>query len=509
MNKVKRLISMLLAMPFCLGMAGCNRTAGTDSSEISSSVYTDTAGTDNDGIQDGSTAKRNPTGSSKNSVSTGITRADYDSLQRDPKARVTGTFIQSWLCASWSDERWAQELTALKEIGMKYIVMGDSAVKNKNGKWYSFYPSGLDGLKEGYGGRDAIGNALRNCQKFGFKVFVGISLDELWWDTFVSDPAWLNAAMTKCALIAQELYGLYYKLYPDAFYGWYWPPEIWNHGNFASTSGVRKQSIETLSAGLNIVLDALTKINPKIPMMFSPFVNITLGSARDNYLFWKDLITVTRFRKGDILVPMDSIGGGGCKLEYLDTWTKSYRQAVDETGNVLEFWSSCENFAYSTAGDPISCSVKRFAEQLQTVSKYCSTIITFAYSHYYSPNNTIEGYHNTYAAYAKTGKLETQAPSAPGNAKLTIQNDVAVITWDASTDNMGVAGYNIYRNGKLMENVCVGRRDGAGAVPVLETATTDWDVLTVVNKSGEVVYGIEAFDCAGNVSKRTTVKYSA
>lgn len=463
----------------CIGMAGCRSAGTTDSS-----------------------------GSVNSPGSTGFTWNDYDNLKQDPKAKVTGTFIQSWLCASWSDERWEQELTSLKEIGMEYIVLGDSAVKNTSGRWYSYYPSQLDGLKDGYGGKDAIGNALRNCQKFGFKVFVGISLDELWWDTFVSDPAWLNSAMNQCALIARELYGMYHSLYPDAFYGWYWPPEIWNHGNFASTSGVREKSIQTLANGMNIVRDALTAIDKTMPMMFSPFVNITLGSAKDNALFWKDLITATHFRKGDIICPMDSIGGGGCKLEYLDAWTKSYRQAVDETGNVLEFWSNCEDFAYSTAGDPISCSVNRFVKQLQTVSKYCPTIITFAYSHYYSPQNTEPGFHKTYADYVKTGKVETEAPSTPTNARLTIENNVAVIKWEASHDNMGVAGYNIYRNGELMENICVGRRDGAGAVPVLETVTTDWDVMSAAELSGTVTYGIEAFDSAGNASQRAVVTYT-
>lgn len=390
---------------------------------------------------------------------------------------------------------------------MEYIIMGDSAVKNVNGRWYAYYPSKIEGISAGYGGRDAIGNALKNCEKYGVKVFVGVGLDELWWNKFVSDPAWLNEAMRVSAKIAEELYEKYHSLYPNAFYGWYWPPEIWNDPKLASKSGVRKQSIQTLSDGLNIVLDTLTKIDRSMPMMFSPFVNISIGSANDNYLFWKDLISNTRFRKGDILCPMDSIGGEGNKLDYLDVWTKSYYQAVQETGNILEFWSNCENFDYDTSKSPISCSLTRFVKQLKTVSKYCPNIVTFAYSHYYSPYNTIDGYHKTYLDYLKNGKVETQPPTAPKNLKVVLENNVAVITWDASTDNMGVAGYNVYRNGTFMENICVGRRDGALAVPKLETATTDWDVLSHYEKKGEVVYSVEAFDCAGNVSSKATVKF--
>mgnify|MGYP001135227155 CR=1 FL=1 len=52
--------------------------------------------------------------------------------------------------------------------------------------------------------------------------------------------------------------------------------------------------------------------------MFSPFISRSIGSAEDNYLFWRDLISQVSFLEGDILCPMDSVGAGGCPVDYVD-----------------------------------------------------------------------------------------------------------------------------------------------------------------------------------------------
>ncbi len=467
---LKRWLCLLLAAA-CVGMAGCR------SSEEPSASF-------------------DPVSDTSSSSETEYTKGSAE-------MKLSGTFIQSWLCSAWSDERWEQELSMLKELGMEYIVLGDSAVKNTSGKWYSFYPSELDGLKEGYGGVDVIDNALRNCQKYGFKVFIGVGLDEKWWDSFVKDPDWLYSAMEQSGIIADEIYSNYHAKYADAFHGWYWPPEIWNSELFKSTSAVREESIQVLAKGMSIIRDHLTAIDDSLPMMFSPFVNRSIGSAEDNYLFWRDLISQVSFLEGDIICPMDSVGAGGCPVDYLDAWTASYSKAVAETGKI-RFWSNCENFDYSKGGEPISCSMDRFSRQMEIVAKYCETTITFAYSHYYSSYNTLEGFHNAYSYYLKNGELEKEKPSAPGNVSLRSENGVVVLNWDASNDNLGVVGYNVYRNGELLENICAQRGDNAVKVPEIDTTTTDWDAEKI---DGSVIYGIAAFDASGNESEIVTVTY--
>ena len=62
------------------------------------------------------------------------------------------------------------------------------------------------------------------------------------------------------------------------------------------------------------------------------------------------------------------------------------------------------------------------------------------------------------------------------------------MTWVPSTDDVGVAGYNLYRSGVKQATT---------------TATTF--TYTGLNCTGAYSVGVEAFDAAGNVSARTTV----
>ncbi|MFF5294234.1 discoidin domain-containing protein [Paractinoplanes globisporus] len=80
---------------------------------------------------------------------------------------------------------------------------------------------------------------------------------------------------------------------------------------------------------------------------------------------------------------------------------------------------------------------------------------------------------------------DTQAPSAPGNLAYTQPGSGQIrLTWSASTDNVGVTGYDVYANGVLRTSV------GAG---VLTYTDSQPDTATVA-------YYVRAKDAAGNVS---------
>ncbi|GIE93110.1 discoidin domain-containing protein [Paractinoplanes rishiriensis] len=80
---------------------------------------------------------------------------------------------------------------------------------------------------------------------------------------------------------------------------------------------------------------------------------------------------------------------------------------------------------------------------------------------------------------------DTQAPGAPGNLVLTQPAAGQIrLTWSASTDNVGVTGYDVYANGGLRTSL------GAG---VLSFTDSQPDSLTVA-------YYVRARDAAGNVS---------
>ncbi|GGT02081.1 glycosyl hydrolase family 18 protein [Nonomuraea spiralis] len=82
------------------------------------------------------------------------------------------------------------------------------------------------------------------------------------------------------------------------------------------------------------------------------------------------------------------------------------------------------------------------------------------------------------------GGGDTTAPSVPGNLRSTgVTNNSVALAWDASTDNVGVTGYEIYRGGNLVTTV---------------TGTTYSDTGLTANTAYS--YTVRARDAAGNRS---------
>jgi hypothetical protein len=89
---------------------------------------------------------------------------------------------------------------------------------------------------------------------------------------------------------------------------------------------------------------------------------------------------------------------------------------------------------------------------------------------------------------------DDQAPSPPGNPSATAISDTQIsLSWSASTDNVGVDFYNIYRcTGDCTPTTVVGTTN--------QTGYTDTDLAP----STQYTYQLSAADASGNVSSRTT-----
>ncbi|MFG3336553.1 RICIN domain-containing protein [Streptomyces tendae] len=83
-----------------------------------------------------------------------------------------------------------------------------------------------------------------------------------------------------------------------------------------------------------------------------------------------------------------------------------------------------------------------------------------------------------------TGGGDTAAPSVPGNLSVSDSSSSSVsLSWSASTDDTGVAGYSVLRNGSQVGTVS-------------DTSFTD----TGLSASTTYSYAVKAFDAAGNLS---------
>lgn len=426
-----------------------------------------------------------------------------------------GSFIQDYMTAGWSDARWQEELTAMKEAGMDILIFSPSLIVNQ-GSCRVNYPTRIPEYESGYIGVDCVDACLRNCEQAGVKVFIALNQDpqsgegHFWnfgWHISTSQPDvleqyWANNAKITNEL-ADDLYGMYKSKYPNAFYGWYWVHEFWNFsiitraydGKPADDDTAADPTVYTdiiANDAFNPVLDHLTALDSSMPMLFSSFNNSGLCTSTAMCKMWTAIISKTHFRAGDIWAPMDGLGSGGISMNNLEEWTAAQKKASEANSN-LHFWINNEE-QIANQGDRVA-TIDRVVAQVTTTAKYAEQNVFFTWNHYYSPYNVLPGYNETYMQYVTTGKIEKNAPNAvdPGTITISKYSDGYLLKWKAPSDDVGVCEYNIYHNGALVTNVHPFRGDeGPKAGISLSAYVTDAGT-----------YEIEAVDFAGNVSAKT------
>lgn len=426
------------------------------------------------------------------------------------RPHITGTFIQAWLYSGWSDQRLDEEFANMKDIGIQYIIMGDTlnATKTTSGDYhvtYTSYPSTvLDGANV-YSGKDLLDELLYYCQKYGMKCYLGMGNDTDWSFIYAGHrDQFIKFAQLSCA-VATDIYNQYKAKYPDSFYGFYFTPELCNCASFNKEAD-RNDCVSFLSDGFNMILDTINKLDPTMPLFYSPYANTASYNAtlQNTQTFYTEFYKKTNFRSIDILAPQDSVGAGGVALDLLDSWTKMYKDAVTASGKDVHLWSNCEDFVQPRIdGDNwTSADVKRFVKQMQITSQYCEQIVTFAYPHYWSPYNTDPGFNKAYVEYLKTGEIDDVAPTTPTKVAYSKYISGATIKWTPATDDYDIARYNLYKyDSSSKKFVYVGgsvvlRQDGGSVVPKLATQ------CFVDNLSGSTIFALEAMDCVGNYSQK-------
>ena len=87
---------------------------------------------------------------------------------------------------------------------------------------------------------------------------------------------------------------------------------------------------------------------------------------------------------------------------------------------------------------------------------------------------------------------DTQPPTAPGNLNAVSSNGSVALTWSASTDNVGVTGYSIYRSTTSGFSPAAGNKIG-------QTSTTSYSDANFP-AAGTYFYLVTAQDASGNTS---------
>ena len=207
--------------------------------------------------------------------------------------------------------------------------------------------------------------------------------------------------------------------------------------------------------------------------------------------------------------PLYNIGPEGSTTAMADIWKlmAQYGVSIVINGHDHDYqrWVPLDG-----NGNPSPSGITEFVagaggHGLQTISRTDSRV---AYSNSANPaafgvlllqlnsNGASFTYRNTSGSVLDSGVIpcvkqgpDTQAPSVPGGFSAAAASATQVnLAWSASTDNVGVAGYTIYRNGSSIATT------SASSLSYSDTSAMP---------STTYQYSVDAFDSAGNHSAAT------
>lgn len=457
------------------------------------------------------------------------------------KSHFGSTFIEGWLANDFSEEQWTTTIDEWKAVGITSVIIGETCVREASGEINTFYASELVNASENAakGGKmhyDSVDKILSHCQSAGIKCFVSMGTDSSFWKINIcrhdsadgSGREGFIASTQEMLPYMSELYEKYAAKYPDAFYGWYFTPEISNSADYEDTAKL-EFGVETLSRVLDIYIDEINRLDDDMPLMLSPYVNIkeeATWCTHDPAVlsgFWQSVMERAAFRRGDILAPQDSVGAGGMQLEQLAQWTRAYRTAVDNAGKGMELWSNAESFRFyldcedrSWAELTQSAFTATLIQQLELAEPYVDNFTSCSFATYYNTVSAGSGFFNSYMHYLRYGVTDAQPPESPtqftaDTVMLSGEEKPALLVgFSGASDNFGIARAEIYvddafftyRTATRLQTWENNRYSGISEPQSFFDRSFDLE-------NGTRVYTLVLYDCTGNRSEPVSVRVTA
>jgi len=385
---------------------------------------------------------------------------------------LRGSFLQPQLGDAWTLKQWGNEFQYMKGAGLdQMLIQWTADSKEKT----TIFPSRLPGYTQNTQ-HDVVERALQAADASGAQVYLGLQVNDDWWTNYINDAAWLkNEAKTSNAL-ADDLWKRY-RQHPSLA-GWYLPFEVDN----VETSAPQW---DNLVAFYRTVGHHLHEVTSGKPVVISPFYNTREGlSSSEWQTMWEYVLKRSPI---DVLALQDGVGAGHATTAKLPEWFSAVQNAIQNTRPSMQFWVDTETFYHQYATMPIHSLVK----DMCAVQPYVSNYVSFSFNHYLSPQQVNPLYYQTYMDYLATGKVDNVPPTVPANlAAAAIDSATIRLTWTASTDNVGVVGYTVLRDGKH--------------VTTLYSADTSYDDAGL-DADTTYSYQVKAFDAAGNNSGASNV----
>lgn len=412
----------------------------------------------------------------------------------DTHPTLTGSFIQPWLIDQWSDTELAHEMAYLQRAGIDEVILqwgGDT------GNHTTVYPTEIPLFDQGTN-TDVVGRLLTAADTSGMRVHLGLQVNDEWWGTYANDTAWLDQEAQHSEHIAAELWDRYG--HHTSIAGWYLPFEVDNH-NFPS-----RQSWDAMASFYVDVITELRTIH-NAPVSTSPFYNTEGGSTPEK---WKRMWTrILRVADLDTIALQDGVGVGHATAQDLPAWFTATRDAIQTARPSTVLYTDVETFNSDYTPMPVAGIVA----DMTAVKPFVDGYWNFAYSHYNSPTTVSSVHDSAYRDYVTTGTVETQPPTTPQGVTLSShESGVVTIAWEPSTDDAGIAGYLVTRDGHELARVD-GTRNCPSFTPSNQGCTTPAAATSVQDTAPDTntqhQYTVTAFDAAGNTSPPSLVAVPA
>jgi len=382
---------------------------------------------------------------------------------------LRGSFLQPDLGDAWTIRQWQKEFSYMRRAGLDQMVIqwtADSKYKT------TIYPSGLPGYAQNTN-HDVVERALKAGDDNGAQIYLGLQNNDDWWIHYASKKKWLMNEATIANALADDLWKKY--RHHRSLAGWYLVFELDNWNEATQTDW------DNLVSFFQVTGDHLHQMTPGKPVMIAPFFNPSGGLTSSQWA--ASLQYILSGGSLDIVALQDGVGVGHATARQLPEWFSAVRDAVHQARPRMQFWVDSETFN----GDGEPMVLHKLVNDMRAVQPYVSSYLSFSFNHYMSPQQVNPLYYRTYLHYLRTSKVESDPPTQPASLSAAALDSMTIsLSWMASTDNVGVAGYAIWRNGK---RVATSYDNATGFVDSgLEPNTT-------------YTYQIAAFDAAGNKSQ--------
>ncbi len=283
---------------------------------------------------------------------------------------ITGTWFEFWhhntsegkywnpICRHFTSEQWEAKVDEIASVGMKYIVLMDTAIQYDDYA-ESYFHTDIFPFAD-MACKDPISALLNAADRNRIKVFMSCGFYGNWVRSLenMSSPE-----VTERAFKAMKQLWAQYGNHPS-FYGWYLPDE----------TCINKHFHPAFVDYVNRYAAFIRKLTPDKKILIAPYGTNVLVTD-DEFVEQLKQLDV------DIIAYQDEIGVRKSKPEDTAAYYKALRQAHDKAGRSA-LWADMEVFefegdVYHSALYP--ASMERVKKQLESISEYVDEVLCYQY----------------------------------------------------------------------------------------------------------------------------------